>query len=103
MMEGGNPTRGPSRAARMGSGRVQKEKEPALTHGFLSANTTSPRRADPCGATERAPESSGSYFWKRFLSNLTVESLGVDSSLAENQVLGASKYSFPIILVMGGV
>jgi len=48
-----------------------------------------------CGATERAPESSGSNFWKRFLSNLTVESLGVDSSLAENQVLGASEYSLP--------
>ena len=57
----------------------------------------------PCGATERAPESSGTYFWKRRLSTCAVESLGVDSSLAENQVLGASEYSVPIILVMARV
>jgi hypothetical protein len=52
------------------SGRAQKEKAPALTLGFLPPDTTSPRRADPCGATERAPESSGSNFWKRCLSTL---------------------------------
>ena len=62
-----------SRAARMGWGgqeTCKKNEAAVLTLGFLRANTTSPRRADPCGATERAPESSGSYFWKRCLSTL---------------------------------
>jgi hypothetical protein len=63
----------PGRAARRGWGgqeECKKKRHPRLRFGFPRLDTTSPRRADPCGATERAPESSGSYFWKRCLSTL---------------------------------
>jgi hypothetical protein len=82
----------------MAKGKARQLRREAAALSAL--DTTSPRRANPCGATERAPESSGSYFLETVLKHLyAVESLGVDPSLAENQVLGASKYSFPIILV----